>query len=193
METSIVKFGKYYKEIKAEYRKILKSSIIEENLVKENKIEIIYNEFQRIKIHAFRNFDFDIEKLCMAIEKNEIKKIKELLENNSKFILSKKELEISINRILTTLLFFIQERFKLSKNKILLIGYKIHRQKNYIYNDGWYHMGKLGVIYDANRKVERLVSLDDTTKFKSIDSLFDTCIDLVNYCVLFLVALNFNE
>lgn len=88
----------------------------------------------------------------------------------------------------------------LSKQQIVDENFKIYKLKNGSYNDAWSMNGRFGIFYDMHRKVVRLYNIcykdiknsSEANRLYS-DSINDTIIDLLNYCVFLIVALENQE
>lgn len=86
----------------------------------------------------------------------------------------------------------IQMSCNMKKEEILNKVWQLYQEKNNFYGDIWYNRRESGLCLDMGRKIVRIQGFADNSFGGSFaESMFDTLLDLVNYCNLVNVYLNF--
>lgn len=84
----------------------------------------------------------------------------------------------------------IQVSCNIEKEEILNKVWKLYQEKNDFYGDIWYNRKESGLCLDMGRKIVRIQGFVDNSLGESTaESMFDTLLDLVNYCNLMSVYL----
>lgn len=95
-----------------------------------------------------------------------------------------------INIIMTNSVGTIQVSCDMKKEEILNKVWELYQDKNDFYGDIWYNRKESGLCLDMGRKIVRIQGFVDNSLGKSTaEPMFDTLLDLVNYCNLMSVYL----
>lgn len=114
------------------------------------------------------------------------------IEQHNKNTLTKEEKEMLITSAYNMAYFILDKcnlDFNYSPHEALEKCWNIHVSKNRLYQDGWYKNGLFGIFYDLNRKMSRLDSIINENLEDCIETKKDTCLDLLNYCIMFAYGL----
>ncbi len=95
-----------------------------------------------------------------------------------------------LNIIMANAIRIIQVSCNIEKKEILNKVWKLYKEKNNFYGDIWYNRKESGLCLDMGRKIVRIQGFVDNFLGESTtESMFDTLLDLVNYCNLMYVYL----
>lgn len=95
-----------------------------------------------------------------------------------------------LNIIMVNAIGTIQVLCKIEKEEILNKVWKLYKEKNSFYGDIWYNRKESGLCLDMGRKIVRIQGfVDDYLEESTDETMFDTLLDLVNYCNLMNVYL----
>lgn len=86
----------------------------------------------------------------------------------------------------------IQVSCNMEKEEILNKVWKLYQEKNDFYGDIWYNRKESGLCLDMGRKIVRIQGfVDNSLEESTSESMFDTLLDLINYCNLMNVYLTY--
>lgn len=177
----------------------------------DREIERTFNHIEKLETTYYSPKDFsslyqnlyeatipnvDIENFCQKLSVlltfdniDEIKsEIRQLLkfyscdDDSSKIDLSiqiVEDLSMSIKHLAMEDLFITNKDF-------IDLAYQKQIEKNTYYGDIWYKRGRIGVCRDMGRKIVRLRKFHSMV-LESRDDAIDNLIDLLNYCVFYIV------
>lgn len=128
-------------------------------------------------------------KYADTIEK-QIEHFEKLLYDLEKHQYTKKQILRLINIIMVNSIGTIQVSCDMEKKEILNKVWELYQDKNDFYGDIWYNRKESGLCLDMGRKIVRIQGFVDNSLGESTaESMFDTLLDLVNYCNLMSVYL----
>lgn len=123
-------------------------------------------------------------------KERQIEHFEELLCDLEEHQYTKNQILSLLNVIMVNSIGTIQVSCNIEKEEILNKVWKLYQEKNDFYGDIWYNRKESGLCLDMGRKIVRIQGFVDNSLGESTaESMFDTLLDLVNYCNLMSVYL----
>lgn len=95
-----------------------------------------------------------------------------------------------VNKLMVNAIGTIQKSCNMNKDEILNKVWLLYKEKNDFYGDIWYKRKESGLCLDMGRKIVRIQGfIDNSLVDSTAETMFDTLLDLINYCNLMNVYL----